>query len=70
MGTLNNMEDFKKILKEISENINNVTYEYGDYSDIGNEIGYVLGKTITDEQFDDFITGLKHGISLSNGTHP
>ena len=32
------MEDFKKILKEISENLNNVKYEYGDYSDIGNEI--------------------------------
>lgn len=70
MGTLNNMEDFKKILKEISENLNNVAYEYGDYSDIGNEIGYVLGKTITKDELEDFLAGLRHGISLSDGTHP
>ena len=64
------MEDFKKILKEISENLNNVAYEYGDYSDIGNEIGIVLGKTITKDELEDFLTGLRHGISLSDGTHP
>lgn len=63
------MEDFKKILKEISENLNNVAYEYGDYSDIGNEIGFVLGKTITKDELEDFLTGLRHGISLSDGTH-
>ena len=63
------MEDFKKILKEIGENLNNVAYEYGDYSDIGNEIGFVLGKTITKDELEDFLTGLRHGISLSDGTH-
>lgn len=65
-----NMENIKHIFTEISESLTKVPYEYGDYSDIGNEIGIVLGKTITEEQFDDFVTGLKHGISLSNGTHP
>lgn len=64
------MGDFKKILKEISENLKNVAYEYGDYSDIGNEIGFVLGKTITKDELEDFLTGLRHGISLSDGTHP
>ena len=64
------MEDFKKILKVISENLNNVAYEYGDYSDIGNEIGFVLGKTITKDELEDFLSGLRHGISLSDGTHP
>ena len=64
------MEDFKKILKEISENLNNVAYEYGDYSDIGNEVGFVLGKTITKDELEDFFAGLRHGISLSDGTHP
>jgi hypothetical protein len=64
------MEDFKKILKEISDNLNNVAYEYGDYSDIGNEIGFVLGKTITKDELKDFLAGLRHGISLSDGTHP
>ena len=63
------MENFKEILKEISESLDKVQYEHGDFSDVGNEIGIVIGKTITDEQFDDFIMGLKHGISLSNGTH-
>lgn len=64
------MDNFKEILKDLSVSLGNVTYEFGDYSDIGNEIGIVLGKKITEEQFDDFITGLRHGISLSDGTHP
>lgn len=64
------MENFKEVLKDLSVSLDNVTYEFGDYSDIGNEIGIVLGKKITEEQFDDFITGLRHGISLSDGTHP
>jgi hypothetical protein len=39
-------------------------------SDIGNEIGVVLGEFIqSEEDFKDFIHGLRHGISLTNGTH-
>ncbi len=34
------------------------------------EIGFVLGKELTSEQIESFISGLRHGISLSNGTHP
>jgi hypothetical protein len=45
---------------------------YGDISDFGNEVGYALGKTIenmSNTQIRDFISGLRHGISLTNGTH-
>ncbi len=44
----------------------------GDISDLGNEVGCELGKIIENmnpEQIEDFITGLRHGISLTNGTH-
>lgn len=64
------MENFKEILKDLSVSLGDVTYEFGDYSDIGNEIGFVLGKTITKDGLDDFLAGLSHGISLSDGTHP
>jgi hypothetical protein len=64
------MENFKEILKDLSVSLDKVTYEYGDYSDIGNEVGFVLGKTITKDELEDFFAGLRHGISLSDGTHP
>ena len=38
----------------------------GDLSDLGNEIGIVIGN---EKNINEFISGLKHGISLSNGTH-
>ena len=43
-----------------------------DMSDVGNEVGYVVGhvfSNMTEEEIKDFIIGLKHGISLTNGTH-
>ncbi len=40
----------------------------GDASDIGNEVGIVIGKLSKDE-VRDFKMGLDHGISLSDGTH-
>ena len=49
----------------------NITYQ-GDLSDVGNEIGYAVGQVfenITQKQIDAFITGFKHGVSLTNGTH-
>lgn len=56
----------------IEEKAEEVTYE-GDLSDLGNEVGYVLGTYVIanmDEvQITDFIHGLQHGISMTNGTH-
>lgn len=45
---------------------------YGDVSDLGNEIGYGVGnvlKDMTETETNDFIHGIRHGISLTNGTH-
>lgn len=44
----------------------------GDISDLGNEIGVVVGsafKEMTNEDITEFIHGFRHGISLTNGTH-
>jgi len=44
----------------------------GDLSDLGNEIGIVIGQYTNDKMgYDkqDFIAGVRHGISISEGTH-
>ena len=64
--------DFKEVLNSIIKTLNDVGYNHGDLSDIGNELGYALGKLIedmNDEDMQTFITGFKHGVSLTNGTH-
>mgnify|MGYP000058558454 CR=1 FL=1 len=64
------MDNFIHILNRIKTQLEKVNYDNGDVSDIGNAIGIVLGEFITtEEELNDFITGLKHGISLTNGTH-
>ena len=43
-----------------------------DMCDLGNEIGFVIGSVIpkmNEKQIKDFISGFKHGVSLTNGTH-
>lgn len=62
--------NFSEVLKELSNRLSRIPYNNGDISDLGNEIGFVLGKyKITDSDIEDFISGLNHGISLSDGTH-
>ena len=64
------MDNFTYILNRIKTQLDNVNYDNGDISDIGNEIGVAIGEHLsTEEELQDFITGLKHGISLTNGTH-
>lgn len=44
----------------------------GDLSDFGNEVGFWVGKhyeNMTEDEIRLFITGFKHGVSLTNGTH-
>lgn len=60
-----------KLASVMSERAFDIKYN-GDISDFGNEVGFCLGKVIenmTDEQITDFIHGLRHGISMTNGTH-
>ena len=64
------MTEFEKIMDKLSISLGNVSYRNGDISDVGNEIGVTIGEYLsTEEELNDFITGLKHGISLKNGTH-
>jgi hypothetical protein len=64
------MSNFQHILKQISESLSKVSYENGDLSDVGNEVGIAIGNyVVTEQDFKDFVSGLRHGISLTNGEH-
>ncbi len=72
MEDTNREIDFKRVSKSISDHISNLKYDNGDLSDIGNEIGFSIGqslKNMSQDEIDDFISGFKHGVSLTNGTH-
>jgi hypothetical protein len=63
------MENFTKVKTGLIYQLGEIRYD-GDLSDIGNEIGIVIAKYFDEENtVDDFIHGLKHGISLTDGTH-
>lgn len=62
-----------EILTELSKRLPSVQFQKGDLNDIGNEVGFHLGhiiKDMTDDEIKNFISGFKHGVSLTNGTHP
>ena len=70
------MTEFKNILASLSQRLIEVAHEKnytGDLSDVGNEIGIIVGDWIDENKFgfekDSFISGIKHGISLTDGTH-
>ena len=59
------------IANTLKETANRMEY-IGDISDLGNEIGVTVGRayeSMTEENINDFISGFRHGISLTNGTH-
>ena len=63
-----NLNYIANSLKEQSGRMNYT----GDLSDCGNEIGIIVGhayKNMTEDEIQNFISGIKHGISLTNGTH-
>jgi hypothetical protein len=65
----NILEDLIKHLESIK---NSAPINHGDLSDLGNEIGIIIGQYTNDEMGydkDDFIAGIRHGISISDGTH-
>lgn len=66
-----NDKKFRKALDEIAAGLLTVKYT-GDASDIGNEFGVLIGKFLDGEMGwdkDAVISGVKHGISLTDGTH-
>ena len=67
MGTI----DTREVIKMISEELLKSNLNVGDFSDLGNEIGFILGSIFTNQPMDeqeikDFIRGFEHGAS---GTH-
>ena len=76
MNNLKNMNDFEEMKSDIIRKLQGITYKGGDFGDLGNEVGFVLGKyTMNETAFEDstttqaFIDGFKHGVSLTDGTH-
>ena len=75
----NILEDLIKHLESIKNSapinhgdLSDLGNEIGDLSDLGNEIGIIIGQYTNDEmgyEKDDFVSGVHHGISISDGTH-
>lgn len=64
--------EFRDVFEQLCQTFSEIEYDNGDISDVGNEVGFALGKVLADLKEDEikhFIMGLKHGISLTNGTH-
>ncbi len=64
--------NFKQTITNITDHLKNLRYDKGDISDIGNEVGYSIGTSIenmTGEEIESFISGFRHGVSLTNGKH-
>lgn len=61
-------EHIKNIKDRLTELEGHQAFPILDFGDLGNEIGIVIG-TLTPDEIRDFINGLEHGISLTNGTH-
>lgn len=65
------MTVLENILQEFDNHKHDIDY-VGDVSDLGNEVGFIVGRVynkMTQEEIEDFITGFRHGVSLTNGTH-
>lgn len=67
-------EDPNEIVVELKDHLDSVDLKKGcDLSDVGNEIGIALGKIVNQDklgyEIESLIAGIKHGISLRNGTH-
>ena len=64
--------DYKSIAREIIKSLENTleldTYNSADISDIGNEIGIVVGKHLNEKrmgyEYSSLIHGINHGISM------
>ena len=64
---------YKEIAEELIESIEGTleldAYNSADLSDIGNEVGLVIGKYISEKrmgyEYSSFIHGINHGIELN-----
>lgn len=64
------MKDIQKIVNDLKEI---KVHPQGDLSDLGNEIGKIIGVYIDNQEIgyelDDLLAGIEHGVSLTDGTH-
>mgnify|MGYP006294159897 CR=1 FL=1 len=59
---------YGKLTHELSEALSKA--KIIDISDVGNEIGIIVAKYFNEDNTKkDFIDGIKHGISLTDGSH-
>ncbi len=59
-----------KLIEKLKIFLDNIEYKYLSVGDLGNEIGYFIADHLTDEETkEDFIHGIRHGISLKDDTH-
>ena len=66
------MNNLPIIIKEINEEIKEIPFKSCDLGDLGNIIGMVVAKYFNKElgwDKESLISGIKHGISLTDGTH-
>ena len=67
------MTKFEQIKQDVINQLQDIGYDTTscDLSDLGNEIGIVIGRHIDNYEcdIDSFIDGVRHGISLIDGTH-
>ena len=71
MERLFSPEILKNIINELDTRRDTLKY-IGDISDLGNEIGLIIGKqypNMTPVEINELMIGLRHGISLTNSTH-
>lgn len=62
-----NKPNFNILRSEVSRRLSNLPYDNGDLSDIGNEVGIIISKYLSDQpgwDLDSFTHGLNHGIKL------
>ena len=66
-------DDLRRELVEIIQTWNTIKNRQEDLSDLGNDIGMIVGKYFKKKkmgyQKDSFVHGINHGISLADGTH-
>jgi uncharacterized protein YwlG (UPF0340 family) len=62
-------KDIQKIVNDLKEI---KVHPQGDLSDLGNEIGKIIGNYIDNTdgyEISDLLAGIKHGVSLIDKTH-
>lgn len=68
-------KNFNEIRDQLISRLENLNYPTDtlDLSDLGNEIGIIVGHYLDKESLgfdkDAFTTGLDHGFSITDGTH-